>query len=96
MIQGIDAIGGVALEDKIPLFLTSGDINTPGVLMTFGVDYGELGAIAGGQAAEILQGTAVGTIPIVGPAGVTTLANEETATEIGVVIPADMMGDASE
>ncbi len=96
VIQGLDAIGGVALEDKIPLFVTSGDASTPGVLMTFGVDYGELGAIAGRQAAQILQGTPVGTIPIVGPAGVTNQANEETATEIGVVIPADMLGAPTE
>lgn len=96
VIQGLPAIGGIALEDEIPLFITSGDAATPGVLMTFGVDYGELGEIAGHQAAEVLSGTPIGTIPIVGPSGVTAVGNAETAAELGIEIPEEMMGAPAE
>ncbi|MEM8854764.1 MAG: ABC transporter substrate-binding protein, partial [Pseudomonadota bacterium] len=66
VIQGLPAIGGIALEEKIPLVVTAGDPQTPGVFLGLGVDYGALGALAGGIAAQILGGADPGDIAIVG------------------------------
>lgn len=84
IIQGLPALGGVALEANIPLIITAGDHTTPGVLMGLGVDYGELGRVAGEIAAEVLNGADVATVPIVGPSGVTVSLNEETLAALGI------------
>lgn len=87
IIQGLPAVGSAAIKSKTPLFITAGDAETPGVLMTLGVDYGELGSIAGEMAVKVLDGTAPGEIPIVGPAGVTVTVNDETRTTLGIDLP---------
>lgn len=88
VIQGLPAIGGIALEEKIPLVVTAGDPQTPGVFMGLGVDYGELGARAGKIAAEILAGTDPGEIPIVGMDSFAISVNEETAAALDLTPPA--------
>lgn len=87
VVQSMPAIGGVALENKIPLFVTVGDM-VPGVLMTLGVQYGQLGQASGEIAVKVLEGTPVGQVPIVGPAGVTPTVNPETVVALGITLPA--------
>ena len=90
VIQGLPAIGGIALEEKIPLVVTAGDPQTPGVFMGLGVDYRELGARAGEIAAKILSGTNPGDIPIVGMDRFAISVNEETAAAIELAPPAGL------
>lgn len=90
VIQGLPAIGGIALEENIPLVVTAGDPQTPGVLMGLGVDYGALGVLAGQIAAKIVAGEDPGEIPIVGMEDFAVTFNEATAVAIGVSLPADL------
>lgn len=92
IIQGLPAIGGIALKNKIPLIITAGDSTVPGVLMSLGVDYAKLGAQAGDKAADVLGGTKVGDVPITGPKGVTVTLNKKTLADIGLALPADFPG----
>lgn len=87
VIQGLPALGGIALDEQIPLFVTAGDPATPGVLMGLGVDYGELGVLAGEIAGQVLAGTDVGTIPIVGMPEFRIVLNEATASALELTLP---------
>ena len=95
IIQGLPAVGSAALRSKTPLIITAGDVETPGVLMSLGVKYGELGSLAGEMAVAVLDGTAPGRIPIVGPEGVTVSINDETRTALGLDF-ADDLGAVSQ
>lgn len=92
IIQGLPAVGSAALKSKTPLIITAGDLETPGVLMSLGVKYSELGSLAGDMAVAVLDGTAPGTIPIIGPKGVTVSINGETKTALGLEITDDFSG----
>lgn len=84
IIQGLPALGGVAIEAGIPLIITAGDHTTPGVLMGLGVDYRELGRVAGEIAAEVINGADVSAMPIIGPTGITVSLNDETLATLGI------------
>lgn len=92
IIQSMSAIGGVALENKIPLIATAGDM-IPGVLMTLGVEFNQLGKASGEIAVKVLEGAPVGQIPVVGPAGVIATVNQETADALGIELPASFTGN---
>ncbi|MEM8852341.1 MAG: hypothetical protein AAGD34_01495, partial [Pseudomonadota bacterium] len=62
----------------------------PGVFLGLGVDYGALGALAGGIAAQILGGADPGDIAIVGMDEFAITLNGATANGIGLSPPEDM------
>lgn len=94
IVQGLPAVGGVALKNKIPLVIMAGEVSTPGVLMNLGVDYGKLGSAAGEKAVQALRGATAGTIPISGPENVVTSVNKDTVAAIGLSLPATLEGAA--
>ena len=65
-----------------------------GALMGLGLDFADLGAQAGGMAAQIARGAPPGSVAVQGPRQTRLLLNLRTARRIGVTIPDAVMGDA--
>ncbi len=84
---GMATVGMVAGENMIPVICGEGGMVAAGGLATYGIDYYQLGYLAGEQAVDILtNGTSPADIPVgYLPAEKCELTiNEETATTLGI------------
>ncbi|MCI7263197.1 MAG: ABC transporter substrate-binding protein [Clostridiaceae bacterium] len=84
---GMSTVSMVATENKIPIICGEEGMVEAGGLATYGIDYYQLGYMAGEQAVEILtKGADISTMPIgYLPAEKCTLSvNEEVAAELGI------------
>lgn len=84
---------------KIPTFsLAGGTLAKAGMTVAIGPDYNQLGTEAGNQAAKILEGTAVGDVPVAGlqSGGKAQIGiNLASARAVGLTIPAGIRRQAS-
>lgn len=87
-IAAVPAIASVAQTANQQLYLVGGDVTTAGVLASIGPNYPQLGEQAGAIAAQIYAGTAPGVIPFGRPSNVMWQVNQQTATKLGVTLPA--------
>ena len=89
---GYPAVAAVARQNKIALYLTGGDQTISGVLASIGANYTQLGQVAAGNAARIVQGAAPGSLAFQKPPGVTVATNPATAQAIDATLPASFAG----
>ena len=90
--SGVAAVGAVALSHKIPLYLTSGDATTTGVLATLGPSYADLGAQGADVAAKVIAGATPADTPFGRPGALEWGVNHATLSALGVTMPAAAMG----
>jgi putative ABC transport system substrate-binding protein len=90
--SGVAAVGAVALSNRIPLYLTSGDATTSGVLATLGPSYADLGSQGGDVAVKVLQGAQPADTPFGRPGALEWGVNHATLSALGVTVPAAAMG----
>ncbi|MDT3444645.1 ABC transporter substrate-binding protein [Pseudofrankia sp. BMG5.37] len=90
--SGVAAVGAVALSNKIPLYLTSGDAATTGVLATLGPSYADLGAASAGVASMVLDGAKPADTPFGRPGALEWGVNRSTLGTLGVALPPAAMG----
>lgn len=84
---GMTTVAMVATENKIPVICGEGGMVDAGGLATYGIDYFQLGYMAGEQAVEILtKGADISTMPIgyLDSEKCELAINEETAKELGI------------
>lgn len=91
VLAGMDAVGAVAIANKVSLYVVGGDVTTPGVLATLGADYPETGTTAGEGAAKVLLGTNPGDVPFARPKGLDVVFSKKTVTSLGLTIPQDVL-----
>jgi putative ABC transport system substrate-binding protein len=89
---GYPAVAAVARQNKIALYLTGGDQSINGVLASIGANYAQLGQLAAGNAARIVQGASPGKLSFQTPPKVTVSVNRATARALGVTMPASFRG----
>jgi putative ABC transport system substrate-binding protein len=87
-IAALPAIASAAQQAKEQLYLVGGDVTTAGVLASIGPNYPQLGEQAGAIAAEVHAGKAPSVIPFGRPSNLTWQVNKQTATKLGVTLPA--------
>jgi putative ABC transport system substrate-binding protein len=90
--SGIAAVGAVALSNKIPLYLTSGDATTSGVLATLGPSYANLGSQGADVAVKVLDGAQPAVTPFGRPGALEWDVNRSTLGALGVTVPSAAMG----
>ncbi|MDT3443854.1 MULTISPECIES: ABC transporter substrate-binding protein [unclassified Pseudofrankia] len=90
--SGIAAVGAVALSNKIPLYLTSGDATTSGVLATLGPSYADLGSQGADVAVKVLDGAQPAATPFGRPGALEWDVNHSTLGALGVTMPSAAMG----
>ena len=84
---GMATVASVATDNKIPVICGEENMVNEGGLATYGIDYYQLGYMAGEQAVEILKdGKNPGDIPIgyLSADKCTTAVNQETADTLGI------------
>lgn len=85
--SSIATVGAVALGDKLPLYMTSGDASVGGVLATLGPDYTQLGADAATLAGKIVDGANPAVTPFGRPGALQWDVNQTTLDQLGVTLP---------
>jgi len=96
-VSGLEAIIGVAEENKIPFFGSTGDMVDRGCIAGQGADYYWIGMKAGSYAIRILEGEFPGGIPVVmcAPEACLLVVNPGAAERMGITIPQAVIDKAS-
>ena len=95
VVAGLDSVIQVAETKKLPLVVGEGDSVKKGGVITYGIDYTELGKQTGQMAARILRGEAQpATTPVESLKNMKYYVNEAAASRMGVTIPADLLAQA--
>lgn len=98
LAEGMSTVAQVANANNLPCIVGEEGMTENGGLGTYGIDYYELGKLAGQQAVAILNGekTAAETPIAYLPAEQCTLTiNKGVADELGITIPADLLESAT-
>jgi putative ABC transport system substrate-binding protein len=86
----------VAEENRIPTYVTLGQLLSEGAMFSLGVDFNELGAMSGEQAVEILKnGIAPDEIPVTTYTKYSLMVNLSAAQKIGFDVPLQILRSAS-
>jgi len=93
-VTALESIVKVADQSKIPLVVGDTDSVKRGAAAGYGFDYKDLGRQAGYQAALILTGTPISSIPVEYAKNLQLSINEKAAAAQGVTIPADLVSKA--
>jgi putative ABC transport system substrate-binding protein len=95
VVSGLEAAAGLAIEKKLPLYTADTNGVNRGALAAIGYDYYEVGRDTGAIAARILGGEKPGDIAVVPAKKSSQLFNAKTAKAIGIIIPKDLLDQAS-
>lgn len=87
-------IATIAAQANLPLYVTAGDASTPGLTAVLGPDYGQVGWQAGEQAAMVVKGKSVKTVPFTKPESARAQFNMATVDQLGLKVPVDLLRDA--
>lgn len=82
-------------EAKIPFYVGADSMVNDGGLATYGINYTILGQETGKMAAQVLNGTDPGTIPVMTMKDMDIYVNQKTADAIGVTFPQDVLAEAT-
>jgi putative ABC transport system substrate-binding protein len=93
-VTALEAIVKVCEQNKIPLLAGDTDSVKRGAAAGYGFDYADLGKQAGYQAALILSGTPISSIPVEYAKDLQFSINEKAAKAQGVTIPSDLVAKA--
>ncbi len=84
-------VHGIAVQSKTPVVPGEAGMAAAGGVATLAIDYYNLGWQTGLMAAKVLEGADTSVMPIEGAKGFDYYINGDTASEIGLEIPADML-----
>jgi putative ABC transport system substrate-binding protein len=95
----IDAVTALAIEHRIALSYSGGDLDREGLLLSYGIQ--RLDGLRSAQrmpaiVARILRGERPGDIPFEGPTGYRLELNLKTAARIGLTVPPEVLVLADE
>jgi len=93
--SAVDDLVSASLRLKIPLMMLSDLEAEKGALITYGVDYFDLGKQSARLAARILEGASPTDIPFETPRMFRIVVNEKTANAIGLNLPDSILAKAS-
>lgn len=97
LAEGMTALTQVANENGLPCIVGEEGMVTNGGLATYGIDYYELGKLAGEQAVAILEGKSdpkdMAIVYLPGDKCALSI-NQATAKKLGIEIPADLLDRA--
>lgn len=95
VVSGLDAAVALAIEKKLPLYTADTNGVNRGALAAIGYDYYEVGRDTGAIAGRILAGEKPGDIAVIPATKSRQLFNAATAKAIGVIIPQNLLDQAS-
>lgn len=95
VVSGLSTVVQICEERKIPLVAAEGDSVKNGAVITYGIDYTDLGNQTGQMATQILDGKAKpATMAVETQKNLHLYVNEGAAVRMGVTIPADLADKA--
>lgn len=96
MAESIAAITTVANDAGLPVITGFSDAVEQGALASYGVDYYQLGYLAGTMAADVLNGTAIESMPIgyLADTDYQLMINTKVANALGITIDDALLEDA--
>ena len=95
VVSGLSTVIQVCEDRKIPLISAEGDSVRNGAVITYGIDYTELGRQTGEMAIRILQkGEKPATMPVEFATELAYVVNPGAAKRMGVEIPQDILDQA--
>lgn len=99
LADGMSAVSAAANEAKLPVFCGEGGMVKNGGLISYGINYYELGKQTAAMAVKILKGEAQpATMPIeyqTSDDALTTTVNTDTAAALGITIPEAILSGAT-
>ncbi|MBP1932878.1 ABC transporter substrate-binding protein [Ammoniphilus resinae] len=97
VVSALDTVLMVAEKQKIPVIAAEGDSVKNGALITYGIDYYELGKQTGQMAVKILKGEAnPADMPIETQKDLQLIVNKKAAERFGVTLPQELVDGAAE
>lgn len=96
VVSAYEALHKAALEAKIPVIAADRDTVKRGALAAYAVNQYDIGAETGKVAAKILRGEKAGNIPTQSVSKMELSINQQTAKELGIVIPEALSKEAKE
>ncbi|KGM30896.1 ABC transporter substrate-binding protein [Inquilinus limosus] len=95
IITAIEAVVGVGIENRIPVFSGDTDSVVRGAVATLGFDYYQVGLQTGAMVVRVLKGENPAGMPVVNARGADLVVNLKSATAMGVTIPPALLARAS-
>jgi putative ABC transport system substrate-binding protein len=83
------------IDAKVPFYVGADSMVNDGGLATYGINYISLGYESGKMAARVLNGEDPGSIPVLVVEDLQIYINENTAAQIGVTFPDDILSEAT-
>lgn len=97
VVSALDTVLMVAENMKIPVIAGEGESVKNGALVTYGIDYYELGRQTGEMAVKVLKGEAKpAEMPVETQKNLQLFVNKKAAERFGVTIPQKMLDEADE
>lgn len=97
VVSGLDSVIQVAEERQIPVIVGETESVAKGGLITFGLDYYELGVQTGQMAVKILtEGGDPATMPVESQKTPRLVINTTAAERMGITLPKDLLDEADE
>ena len=97
VVSALDSVIRVAESNHIPLVAGETDSVTKGALITYGLDYEELGRQTGKMAVDILRnGADPATMAVQTQQDPKLVINLTTAKALGIEVPQDLLNQADE
>ncbi|MFB9621348.1 ABC transporter substrate-binding protein [Brooklawnia cerclae] len=97
VVAGLDTVIQVAEDKQIPLIAGETDSVAKGALITYGLDYTELGRQTGEMAVKILtEGADPATLAVESQKTPKLVINTTAAERMGVTVPQDLLDEADE
>lgn len=95
VVAGLDSVLQVAEERKIPVIAGEADSVEKGALITYGLDYYELGVQTGEMAVKVLtEGADVAKMPVESQKTPQLVINTTAAERMGITLPAELLDKA--
>lgn len=96
VVSAYEALHKAALEAKLPVIAADRDTVKRGALAAYAVNQYDIGAETGKVAARILKGEKAGDIATHDVSKMELSVNTQTAKELGITIPENVLNDAKE
>ncbi|HJV46437.1 MAG TPA: ABC transporter substrate-binding protein [Bacillota bacterium] len=97
IVSALDTVLAVAQKQKLPVIAGEGESVKKGALITYGIDYYQLGRQTGEMAEKILKGEAKpGDMPIQTQKNLKLIVNTKAAEQFGITLPKTLLDKANE
>ncbi len=94
VVSAISAVVGVANPAKVPVVVSNAELIENGALVSYGLDYYQLGRQSGAIALRVIAGESPAEIPIEGQNEFTLVINAALAAEFGLQLSEELLQSA--